>query len=153
MRLMRYIMRTTNNEKRTTSQTPGRPAIVAVTLSLLALSLAMRPGESGAQEAVTQEAEPSTAASAPASPPPAPPAPFPEESVLVNVTGLVLQPPYLILRAPVALIGGLAGGMVWAASGGQDREGAQRIWETTVFQNWGWPEFVRALGASSAPAP
>lgn len=167
---MNSARRTTRDERR---QAKARLAVVAVALSLLTWSLAMHPGEARAQETVpnppsstpssppeagvqetgAQEAETSTAASAPASPPPAPPSPLPEENLMVNATGLVLQPLYLVLRVPVALIGGLAGGMVWAVSGGQNLEGAKGIWETTVFQNWGWPEFVREPGAPSAPAP
>jgi len=95
-----------------------------------------------------------------ASPAPAPQAELPSPPVatratppnaLADVSGLVMQPIYLAFRIPVAVVGGVAGAAVWAATGG-NTEVAQRIWKPTLTSPWAWPAFVRGLSDSDKPA-
>ena len=116
-----------------------------------------------AQEGSTPPEGQQTPRAAPASTPDAaPPTPAPAESTgtsvptlaspppqskLVSISGLVMQPPYLALRFGVALVGAMTSGVVWIMPGENSRQNAQAVWEKTVKNYWGWPEFVGALSA------
>lgn len=87
------------------------------------------------------------------SPPPVTPPPAKEltiKNVLLDISGLVMQPVFLVIKLPVAVIGGVVGGVLWPF-GGENHEGAQQVWNATVAPPWNWPDFVRGLGGKSPP--
>jgi len=64
-------------------------------------------------------------------------------SDFIDLSALVMQPVYLGVRVPMAIIGGAMGGVVWAVTGG-NTESAREIWNASLGGSWGWPEFVRS---------
>jgi len=86
-------------------------------------------------------------------PPPGTPPPAKEltlKTVLPDISGLVIQPLFLAIKLPVAVMGGVVGGVLWPF-GGENHEGAQKVWNATVGPPWVWPEFVRGIGGQSPP--
>ena len=87
------------------------------------------------------------------SPPPGTPPPAKEftlTNVLPDISGLVMQPVFLAIKLPVAVMGGVVGGVLWPF-GGEGHESAQTVWNATVAPPWNWPDFVRGLGGKSPP--
>jgi hypothetical protein len=97
------------------------------------------------------DAPPATAApdAAPVPPPPAQTDPVTPQNPMLDLSGLAMQPVFLAVKIPVAVVGAIAGGLVWAANGGSTEQ-AQTVWGPTMGGTWGWPEFVRSF---SKPAP
>ena len=147
--------------------------VTAMVLLTVVLSMGLSPLDMWAEEAgtggvpePTQVPVPTTPASTPetsapsgpsapqssASPEPASP-PVPKEHPFVSLTGLVMQPPYLAIRVGVALMGAMTSGVVWVIPGENNRQNAQAVWDKTVRNNWGWPEFVQAVSAPSGKKP
>lgn len=123
----------------------GRWMTVALMSVVLALGVLLAGLEAAAQESqsgtTSGEAAPAVAAPTVAA--------QPEAITLANswpdITGLAMQPVYLAVKVALVVVGGLASGATWAATGGKTDE-AKRVWDATVPQAWGWPEFVRRLG-------
>lgn len=145
---------------------PG--GILLLWVGALALWIVLMGPKAFAQEP-SQEPSPAPSAPAPAeevvtppqpqeprqepSPPPATPPPAKEltvKTVLPDITGLVMQPVFLAIKLPVAVLGGIVGGVLWPF-GGENHESAHQVWKTTVGPPWVWPEFVRGLGGQSPP--
>ena len=84
----------------------------------------------------------------PSSPPPAKEVTAP--NVLADISGLIMQPIFLAIRLPVAVMGGVAGGVLWPF-GGASHDSAHQVWNATVGPPWSWPDFVRGLGEQSPP--
>jgi hypothetical protein len=117
-------------------------AVAAIGFSA-GLAWTQEAGTASAELPTSQAPSPEPSAPAPA-PAVAAPRPKPHPDTLwQGITGLVLQPPFTILRAPVAVFGALGSGLLWAVTGGGDAEGAKKLWDATVRNNWGWPEFVQ----------
>jgi hypothetical protein len=98
------------------------------------------PTEATPQESVQKETAPTEAA------------PKPKQEVTLaglwpDITGLVMQPVYLAVKVPVATVGAIVGACVWPFSGDM----AEKTWDATVKDPWGWPDFVRRFGAQSRP--
>jgi hypothetical protein len=88
-------------------------------------------------------AEDQNAAVTPAQDEPKPEAKADGLSDFIDLSALVMQPVYLGVRVPMAIIGGAMGGVVWAVTGGNS-ESAREIWDASLGGSWGWPEFVRS---------
>lgn len=73
-----------------------------------------------------------------------------QENVLADISGLIMQPLFLAIRLPVAVIGGVVGGVLWPF-GGESHDSAHKLWNATVGPPWSWPEFARGLGGQSQP--
>ena len=81
-------------------------------------------------------------------------APKPKQEVALlnlwpDITGLVMQPVFLAVKLPVATVGAIVGACLWPFS----RDMAEKTWEATVKDPWGWPDFVRRLGKPREAAP
>lgn len=151
--------------------------IVFMVLGVLALSAVLIIPETFAQESSTvaadatpgdvkpADAAPTPAVAAPTETAPkemastaaAPKAAAPLEAITLanswpDITGLAMQPVYIAVKLALAVVGGIASGVAWAATGGKTDE-AKRVWDATVPQPWGWPDFVRKLGKPAERAP
>ena len=114
------------------------------------------PTEAAPTETVPTQPEPTAGAppeSAPKETAPTEAAAKPKEAVAPtshwpDITGLVMQPVFLAVKLPVAVVGAVVGAVLWAVS----RDTAEKIWNVTVGPPWGWPDFVRGLGANRHPS-
>jgi hypothetical protein len=97
---------------------------------------------------VTSSPQPQETRQKPSSPPPA--EERTHENVLSDISGLVMQPVFLAIRIPVAVMGGVVGGVLWPF-GGESHDSAHQVWTATVGPPWGWPDFVQSLGRQSQP--
>lgn len=145
----------------------SRIGLTAVVVSTLALGVLLAGPQAAAQESqsgmTSGEAAPAVAApteTAPtetASTAAAPKAAAPAEAITLanswpDITGLAMQPVYMAVKLALVVVGGIASGVTWAATGGKTDE-TKRVWDAMVPQPWGWPEFVRKLGKSPESAP
>jgi hypothetical protein len=155
------------NQRSKSMWTEGRVRMVFVALGAVTVWAVLMVPKAFAQEP-SQEPSPAPSAPAPAeegtlpqppeprqepSPPPAPPPPAKEltvTTVLPDLSGLAMQPVFLAIKLPVAVIGGIVGGVLWPF-GGESHESAHQVWKATVGPPWVWPEFVRGLGGQSLP--
>ena len=99
----------------------------------------------------SQEPSPTPSAPAPGeevTPPPA--KELTQKNMLPDISGLVMQPVFLAIKLPVAVIGGVVGGVLWPF-GGENHESAHKLWNATVGPPWSWPEFARGLGEKNPP--
>jgi len=114
-------------------------------------------GETAPTETAPTETAPAEAApaeTAPTQPAPTEAAAEPKEAVAPtnhwpDITGLVMQPVFLAVKLPVATVGAIVGACLWPFS----RDMAEKTWEATVKDPWGWPDFVRRLGKPREAAP
>jgi len=131
-------------------------AIAWMLAGLLAWSTALVSLTCAAQESPppSADAPPATAApdAAPVPPAPAQTDPVTPQNPLIDLSGLAMQPVFLAVKIPIAVVGAVAGGLVWAANGGSTEQ-AQTVWGPTMGGTWGWPEFVRSFGKSELTKP
>ena len=106
------------------------------------------PSAPAAVEEGTSSPQPQEARQEPSPPPPAKEITF--TNVLPDISGLVMQPVFLAIRLPVAVMGGVVGGVLWPF-GGESHESAHQVWDATVGPPWSWPDFVRGVGGKSPP--
>jgi|GEM_PF-4023237 len=132
------------------SGTPAGEMAPAETATPEAAPKETAPTETVPTETVPAEAAP--AETAPTQPAPTEAAAKPKEAVAPSshwpdITGLVMQPVFLAVKLPVAVVGAVVGAVLWPFS----RDMAEKTWDATVKDPWGWPDFVRRFGAQSRP--
>jgi hypothetical protein len=115
------------------------------------------PTETATPETAPKETAPTETAptqTAPTEAVPTEAAPKPKQEVALlnlwpDITGLVMQPVFLAVKLPVATVGAIVGACLWPFS----RDMAEKTWDATVKDPWGWPDFVRRLGKPREAAP